>query len=325
MKHWTRGIGIAAIAGFAFAVGGTVTFAQDAYPAKDTEWIVPFAPGSGGDVLARTVIQIMTQYKMYPHNMIVTNIEGASGSKGYTTLLQRAGDPYVLSVTSSSFITGPLTSDTPWKATDFTPVALVGRDDYVMAVNKGSATDTFAKFVEAGQTKRMKIGIVSLVTAGYIVGTQLAKAANYEWDAVPFTDNGQMFSALFSGSIDALITNPGEVAGQLEVGDMIGLGVSSEKPLEGTAYTNVPTFASLGYKTTAALPRGIIMAPNAPKEAQDWWANALREVVSKPEWQDFLRKNGTSSTQLFGDDWGAYYTELSADFESALREAGAIE
>lgn len=306
-------------------LAATPAFAQDAYPAQDAEWIVPFGAGSGGDTLARTVIAIMDQYDLYPHEMIVTNIEGASGSNGYTALLQRAGDPYVLSVTSSSFITGPLTADTAWNTTDFTPVALVGRDDYVLAVNKGSELDTFDKFIAEGKTRRLKIGIVSLVTAGYIVGTQLSEAAGFEWDPVPFTDNGQMFSALFSGAIDGLITNPGEVAGQLEVGDMIGIGVSSVERLDDAAYANVPTFAELGYNTTAALPRGIIMAPDVPREAQDWWANALKEVVAKPEWQTFLKQNGTSSTQLFGDDWGAYFTELSADFEMSLRAAGAID
>ena len=306
------------------AIAPAAALAQE-YPTQDTEWIVPFGPGSGGDTLARTVISIMDQYDLYPHDMFVTNIEGASGSRGYTALLQRAGDPYVLSVTSSSFITGPLVADVPYEPSDFTPVALVGRDDYVLAVDAESELDTFEDFVEEGQSRPLKIGIVSLVTAGYLVANQLGEDAGYQWDAVPFSDNGQMFSALFSGAIDALLTNPGVVAGQLEAGDMIGIGVSSEERLEDSAFEGVPTFAELGYETTAALPRGIIMAPDVPDEAQDWWADAFREVVATPEWQVFLRQNGTSSTQLFGDEWGDYYNELSAQFEEALRAAEAIE
>jgi putative tricarboxylic transport membrane protein len=333
-RPWVRPVSVLAVAGLLSAAAACTTDGDDnggdtggAYPSQRMEWIVPFSAGSGADNLARNIVQIIEQYDLYPHDIVVTNIEGAGGNLGLTRLLQEAGNPYVITPTGSSFITQPLLADTAWDTLDFSPVALAGRDDFVMVVNAGTGITSLEEFFAAARQESVTVGVTTLASGGYLVAKEIADHGGYEWRVVPHDDQGQMFTSLLSNSIDAVVTNLFQALPHLESGDVVALGTSSEErfgPYQD-AGLDVPTLAEIGYPTTASAPRGIIMAPDVPQEARDWWVDILQQVFATPEWKDFLYTSGISDSALFGDEFGTYLEELVDQFARELRDAGVID
>ena len=65
-------------------------------PTKPIEFVAPFAPGGGSDVLARSIASIIEGAKLCPQPLIVVNRAGGSGLVGTTSVVQQKGNPYVL-------------------------------------------------------------------------------------------------------------------------------------------------------------------------------------------------------------------------------------
>src|SRR5512143_3290964 len=65
-------------------------------PTKPIEFVAPFAPGGGSDVLARSIASIIEGQKLCPQPLIVANLAGGSGLVGTTSVAQQKGNPHIL-------------------------------------------------------------------------------------------------------------------------------------------------------------------------------------------------------------------------------------
>ena len=297
--------------------------AQERYPSKPLDWTIAFGPGGGNDIMARTIISIMEKYKLYPERITPENRPGGSGAKGWGYLFSQKGNPYHVSTTSGSFITTPLQADTPWKPDSFTPVALLATDDMLLLVNKGSKARSLKDFIAAAKAKPPAIGGIGTVNIDFIVPKLVSEKAGFQFEYVSFNKQGELITALLSGALDAAMSNPGEVLGLLQSGDMRALAFSGKSTPK--ALGSVPTFSALGYDLGISLPRGLVLAPGVPKEAQDWWIAAMKKVVATPEWKEYIEKNLLTENVLYGEDFRAFLLKTQGVFGDILRKSGAIK
>ena len=105
----------------------------------------------------------------------------------------------------------------------------------------------------------------------------IADEAGYEIEYVPYNEEGQVQTSLPSGALDAMVSNPGSILGQVEAGEMNPLLFTGDERLEALA--DVPTGEEKGITDMPSMPRGLILPPDAPEEAQDWWIDTMKEVV----------------------------------------------
>ncbi|MGQ7792171.1 Bug family tripartite tricarboxylate transporter substrate binding protein [Faunimonas sp. B44] len=324
LKEWTGLLGAGALGLMMAAQPLTAgdAAAQD-YPNKRLEWTIAFGPGGGNDIMSRTLIDILEKHKLYPGNIVAENRAGGSGAVGWGYLFNQKGNPYQISSTSGSFITTPLQADTPWKPTDFTPIALLASDDLVLLVRGDSQIETLDQFIESAKQNPPTIGGIGAVNVDFIIPKILSKQAGFEFDYVSFNAAGELNTALLSNALDAIMANPGEVLGLIESKDMRPLAYSGEETPD--ALGDVPTMKEAGYEIGVSLPRGLILPPDAPKEAQDWWIETIKKVVETPEWQDYLDKQILTENIRYGDDFKAFLQETQDRFAEILREQGAIK
>ena len=224
--------GVAAIAGVLLglprAAGGALAQAATDYPdpSETLDWTIAFGPGGGNDIMARTMIDILDKHDLYPGDIVAENREGGSGAVGWGYLYNQAGNPYAISTTSGSYITTPLQADTPWGPTDFTPVALLATDDLLLLVKGASEIDSLGEFIEQAKADPPTIGGIGAVNVDFIVPTLLAEKAGFDFEYVSFNAEGELITALLSDALDAIVSNPGEVLGLIESGDMKALAYS---------------------------------------------------------------------------------------------------
>ncbi|GAA3730413.1 tripartite-type tricarboxylate transporter receptor subunit TctC [Spinactinospora alkalitolerans] len=307
----------------ACGAGTSVQENPDDYPSRELDWTIAFGPGGGNDIMARTMVDILNQHELYPQDIAVENREGGSGATGWGHLLSNAGDPYVISTTSGSFITTPLQAETGWTYADFTHVGLFATDDCLFLTPGSDGAETWDAWVEhAEDAGTVAVGGIGTVNVDFIVQAALADQAGYEIEYVPFNDEGQLQTAMSSGAVDAIVSNPGSIMGQVESGDVNALLFTGQQRLD--ALPDVPTGKELGYEGLVSMPRGLILPPDAPDHARDWWIETMRQVVETDEWQEYLDKNHLTEDVRWGDDFTAYLETTGTEFEKALREQGAI-
>jgi len=317
-----RGLLAAAIAmPLAFA---SPAIAQE-YPSTDEtlDWTIAFGPGGGNDIMARSIIEILNKYDLYPGDIKAENRAGGSGAVGWGYLFAQSGNSYGISTTSGSFVTTPLQADTPWQPEDFTPVALLATDDLVLVVNGDSEIQNIEEFIAAAKASPMNIGGTGTVNVDFIVPTLFAEKAGFEFDYVSFNDMSEQSTALLSNALDAMVGNPGEILGLIDSGDLRPLVFSGQNVPEALAGT--PTMGELGFDIGVSMPRGLILAPDAPKEAQDWWIETMKKVVETPEWGEYISKNTLTPTVIYGEDFRTFLENTKNGFKVVLKSIGAID
>ena len=72
------------------------------------------------------------------------------------------------------------------------------------------------------------------------------------------------------------------------------------------------------------MPRGLILPPDAPDYARDWWIKTMQEVVKTEEWQTYLADNYLAEDLRWGDDFTKYLEKTTNEFEETLKEQGAL-
>jgi putative tricarboxylic transport membrane protein len=303
-------------------LGAAAQQASD-YPSEQLDWTIAFGPGGGNDIMARTLIDIINKYELYPAEIVAENRQGGSGAVGWGYLYNQAGNPYHISTTSGSYITTPLQADTPWGPTSFTPIALLATDDLLLLVNGDSDINTLEELIERAKTEPFTIGGIGAVNVDFIVPTLLAEKAGFDFEYVSFNAEGELKTALLSDALDAIVSNPGEVLGLIESGDMKALAYSGQKT--PAALDEVPTLDEAGYPVGISMPRGLILAPDVPEAAQEWWIETMKKIVETPEWQEYITSNNLTENIRYGEDFRTFLAQTSGTFEEILREQGAID
>ena len=325
LRKLIAGLGSAALVVTLAACGGSGDgdASADDYPSKDLDWTIAFGPGGGNDIMARTMVEIIEQEKLYPENIKLTNREGGSGATGWGYLFNQKGSGYGISTTSGSFITTPLQADTGWTYEDFTPVGLFATDDAYFIVPGDSEWQTWEDWVDFAKSKEsVVVGGIGTVNVDLILHELLADAAGYEIEYVPFNEEGQLQTALFSGSLDAMVSNTGSILGQIEAEEVRPLLFTGPERLD--VLPDVPTGEEKGIEDLPAMPRGMILPPDAPEAAQEWWIETMKKVVETPEWNEYIKSNYLAENIQWGDDMNDYLEGVVADFKATLEDAGAL-
>jgi putative tricarboxylic transport membrane protein len=323
-KFATTGACLALVATLAACgAGGGETTSAEGYPEETLEWTVAFGPGGGNDIMSRQIVDILEKENIYTEDITVENIDAGSGAVGWGKVHSNAGNGYSISSTSGSFLTTPLESDTGWEPTDFTHVGLLAQDASLFLTSKESNLTTWEDWVKYAKDKgKVAVGGIGVVNVDLILHNELAEQAGYEIEYVPFNEEAQLITGLSSGSLDAVTSNPAEVLGQVESGDMNPLLFTGDEPMPGLE--EVPTAKDKGITDMVTTPRGVILPPDVSDEIRDWWIDALKEVVQTDAWQKYLEDNNLTADERWGDDFSEYVEQTSTDLETRLKEQGAL-
>ncbi|HWM09781.1 MAG TPA: tripartite tricarboxylate transporter substrate-binding protein [Solirubrobacteraceae bacterium] len=303
--------------------GGGGGASAENYPNRNLDWTIAFGPGGGNDIMSRTIVDVLEKEQLYPRDIAVQNLEGGSGAKGWGELFSNRGNPYAISTTSGSFLTTPLQADTGWTWQDFTLVGLFATDNAVFIVSPESGIEEWDQWVESAKSKEtVKVGGIGTVNVDYIQHQMLADKAGYKIDYVPYNEEGQLLTSLLSGALDAAVSNPSEVLGQVKADKLTPLLFTGTERLE--AMPEVPTAESKGFTGLPTLPRGLILPPDVPEEVRQWWIDTMKQVVETPAWQEYIEENALVADVRWGDDFSAYMDETGTKLENQLRELGAL-
>src|SRR6187551_1901279 len=142
------------------------------YPDRTIRIVVPFAPGGGTDVIARTLAQEMA--KDLGASIIIENKPGAGTIIGTQSVATSAPDGYTLLMgTFANAVNPSLQAKLPYDAHgDFAAVALVARSFNLVVVNPASPIKSIGDLIAAAKAAPAKLtyGTYGTGTSAHLAG-----------------------------------------------------------------------------------------------------------------------------------------------------------
>jgi tripartite-type tricarboxylate transporter receptor subunit TctC len=162
--------------------------ASAVYPNRIVKIIVPFAPGGGTDIVARTLAQEMA--KDLGQSVIVENRPGAGTIVGTQTVAVSEPDGYTLLMgTFANAVNPSLYVKLPYDPQkDFAPVALVARSFNIVVVNAKSPIKSIADLIAAAKADpdKLSYGTYGTGTSAHLAGELFKSMAKVNLTMAPY-------------------------------------------------------------------------------------------------------------------------------------------
>src|SRR4051794_40505861 len=238
---------------FALAAWATVpSTASAAYPEKIIRIVVPFAPGGGTDVIARTLAQEMS--KDLGGSIIIENRPGAGTILGTQAVAGSEPDGYTLLMgTFANAVNPSLYAKLPYDPQrDFAPVALIARSFNIVVVNAASPIKSIADLIAAAKADpdRLSYGTYGTGTSAHLAGELFKSMAHVNLTTVPYKGAAPAITDLLGGRIEVMFTTVASAASLIAGGQLRALAVTSAE--RSPAFPDVPTVAEAGVSGYAA-------------------------------------------------------------------------
>lgn len=287
MKQWMRTLAPAVVAAATLAAPTGAALAQEKYPSRPVEYIVPWGPGGGADQLARLTGKLMEP--ILGTSLPVVNVAGATGATGMAKLLSAPADGYSMAVyiaDSHALLAGP---NPRWTMNDIVPVAVMIQAPSFLFVAKDSPIKSWADFEREARANPGKLKVATLgfgsvddFTLSYL------DSKGIKVTQVPFAKPSERYVSILGGHADALYEQAGDVAQFLNSGQMRPILIfgAARHP----AFKDVPSSHELGYKVALPQFRSVVVRAGTPADRIKVLSDAFAKVAASAEYKDFLGK-----------------------------------
>jgi len=222
------------------------------YPDRIVKIVVPFAPGGGTDVIARTLAQEMA--RDLGVSVIIENKPGAGTIIGTQAVAASEPDGYTLLMgTFSHAVNLSLNPKLPYDPhKDFAPVALIARSFNFVVVNPKSPIKSIADLIAAAKAEPEKLsyGTYGTGTSAHLAGELFKNMAGVNLTTVPYKGAAPAITDLIGGQIQVMFTTVASAASLIEAGQLRALAVTSVE--RSPAFPQLPTVAEAGVPGYAA-------------------------------------------------------------------------
>ena len=310
-------VAAAGVAGLTGLAGSA--FAQDAYPSRPIQMIVPWGAGGGTDAVGRVFASLLQENLGVP--VTVVNRTGGSGVVGHSAIANAAPDGYTIGVMTIEIDMMHWQGLTELTYKDFDILALVNADPggvMVSADSKYKDAKSLLAAIKSEPKGTFKAsgtgqgGIWHLGLAGWMLSEDLPPD-QVTW--VPSQGAAPGITDMVAGGVDIVPASLAEGRSMIDAGRVAPLAsMSAEKQ---AMFPDVPTLkTATGSDWTLAVWRAIVAPKGLPKDIEAKLTDAVKKAYDSDEYQKFMKDRG------FGVRWaaGADATKIVADDDKSLGE-----
>jgi tripartite-type tricarboxylate transporter receptor subunit TctC len=302
--------------------------AGQTYPSRPISLVVPYTPGTGIDIIARTVGPQLSQRWGQP--VVVENKAGASGNIGADFVAKSQPNGYAMMVTVNTFVITPaLYKNIPYDpVNDFTPVGKVATGNLALLVNATALpVKTLDELVARAKANPGKYSYSSPGngTPQHLAVELLKQRLGVDFLHVPYKGASQALTDLLGGQVQLAVLPVHTALPLAKSGRLNVIAVSGES--RSVLAPDSPSFAEAGLKNLDIDLYYWIAGPaGTPRDVIAKWNKELASVLALPEVRETLMKQGlipsTSTPEAISatiksdvDRWKKFITErgITAD------------
>jgi len=271
--------------------------AQDAaFPSRTVQIVVPYTPGTGADILARTLgPRLAERWKV---SVITDNRAGATGNIGTDFVAKAAPDGHTVLFTATSFGTTPaLTPRLPFDPVkSFAPVSLVATSSMSLVVHPQLPIKSLKEFIALARREPGKLLYCSPGNGGpqHLAMELIKLETRTDLVHVPYKGSGGALTDLMGGHVQAMIVSLQTVAPFVQNGRLRMLAVMGAE--RSPAFANVPTLKEQGLANLEVETWYGVLAPAAtPSSAITRINSELNALLQLPDIREQLARQGMNA------------------------------
>jgi tripartite-type tricarboxylate transporter receptor subunit TctC len=294
--------------------------ANAAYPEKPIRLIVPFAPGGGTDLIARTLGQGMAQ--ALGQAVVIDNKPGAGTIIGTDLVAKSPPDGYTVVIASFAHAVNPsLIPKLPY-LTDkaFAPVVLIGRGPNVLVVRNASPYKTVKDVLQAAISNPEKLTYASQGngTSAHLAGELFTNLANVKMTHIPYRGAGPAITDLLGGQVDMMFATAAAASVHIDNGKLRALAVTSLE--RSPALNGVPTVADSvpGYAVESWY--GLYVPAGTPSDVIEKLNAAAKKAVQAEAFRKKIEQEGLAVSAGSPAELDAYVKREEARWSKIVRE-----
>ena len=308
-----------------FVLGAGQLCAQGtAYPVKPVRFVVPFAPGGGTDLVARTLAQRLTE--ALGQTFVVENRGGAGGVIGADMVAKSAPDGYMLVLGSP----GPLTINPNLQAKmpydtlrDFAPISLVTISPFVLTVHPALPVKTLKEFIALAKMRpgQLNYGSGGNGSVSHLSTEYLKSLAQINLVHIPYKGSNLSLTDTLAGQLQVMFDNLPVVLPHTKTGKLRLMGVGTQQ--RSTLIPGAPTIAEAGvpgYESSTAF--GVLAPANTPPAVVNRLSQEIQRILQNVEIKERLATQGLEAVGGTPQQYEAHLRAELAKYARIVKSAG---
>ena len=296
----------------------TVAVEGDWTPEENIMTIVAYKAGSGTDTTARLLTEYANEY--LGQTMVIENLEGGSGSIGWTRLANSDPDGYTIGYVNLPTLASNIVEGlADYTMEDFVPIANHVTEPSLIIVAADSEFNTLEELAAYGQANPGELmASTNGNKASNHIGAELfAQSADFEYTAIPYGGTADQMLALRQGEVQFTSAKEADIASMLS--EVKVLGVFSEERLE--SLPDVPTLGEQGfYDKWYGSARALAAPAGTPDNVIAFYEEAFRQAMEDPDYLETAKnawattdyRNSEETQQLFDEQFRFVNEDVTA-------------
>lgn len=323
----------AACLGSALAFTTVPASAAEWQPSRTITFVVPAGTGGGADQMAREIQGVAAKHKLLSRPMVVLNESGGAGAQGFLDVKGSKGDANKIVITLSNLFTTPLATGVPFSWKDFTPIAMLELDEFVLWVNADTPYKTAKEYIDAVKKtpSKFKMGGTGSKQEDQIITAAIEQKTGAKFIYVPYKGGGTVNEQLVGKHIDSSVNNPIEAVANWRAGKVRPLCVFDDQRMAYTdkitkdmSWHDIPTCKESGLDITYLMLRGVFTSPGVKQDAVNYYIDLFKKVEKTPDWQDFTKKAAFKQTFMTGSEFEKWLTDAANLHHTLMKNAGFL-
>ncbi len=279
-----------AIGVVAVAVAAAPVSAQT-YPTRPVRVVVPNAPGSSPDIVARLIAQPLSQ--RLAQQVVVENRAGAGTMIGGELVAKSPPDGYTLLMGIATLAINPATyKKVPYDALrDFAPITRAVSVPGVLAVHPSLPARSVKELIALARARPGEIAFASGGNGSYshMSAELFSSMAGVRMLHVPYKGSGPGYIDLLAGNVSVMIPNILSATPHVRSGRLRALGITSV--MRAASAPDIPTIAEAGLPGYESVQWSGLLAPaGTSKEIIARLHKETGAVLRSPEIKDRPRQ-----------------------------------
>jgi tripartite-type tricarboxylate transporter receptor subunit TctC len=295
------------------------------FPSRPVRFIVPYAAGGSGDLLARLLGTKLAS--LWGQQVVVDNRAGGGGLIGTEFAARSEPDGYTLYLATD----GPLTIAASlykrvpydWKR-DFAPVSMMAMGYQVLIVKPSLPAKNLQELVALARQKPGALNYASIgIGSAPHLGAELFKSvAAVDITHVPYRgSSAQAITALLAGDVEMFLVGTSTAVPHIQSGTLRGLAVTARNRVDGLP--DVPTFAEAGLPGVDVSIWFAVLVPGGTSGAIVKKLNAdIVQVVADPEFKQALKARGFEAMSSTPEQLAEFMDKDYVKFRNLIQKLG---
>jgi tripartite-type tricarboxylate transporter receptor subunit TctC len=306
------------------ALASMPSAAQD-FPTRPVRFIVPYAAGGSGDLLARLLGNKLAA--IWGQQVVVDNRAGGGGLIGTEFAARSDPDGYTLYLATD----GPLTVAASlykrvpydWKR-DFAPVSMLAMGYQVLIVRASLPARNLQELIALAREKPGELNYASIgIGSAPHLGAELFKSvAKVDVTHVPYRgSSAQAISALLAGDVAMFLVGTSTAVSHIQSGALRGLAVTAGKRVDGLP--DVPTFAEAGLPgVDVSLWFAVLVPSGTPAPIVKKLNADIAQVVADPDFRQALAVRGFDAVSSSPEELAQFLAKDYVKFRDLIQKLG---